>query len=160
MTKSTCLAEASAQADVGQNGFQFGQNVFEARPTRRNRSNPCKSALLDKLKSSEANPAARPPRQHPDSAHRTGFQARARGYREGLVEHVCDVETSLPAPESLDAPRHHTSKPSRLRDTPRSCKSESAVPRSQPTPTPPDELRPDIRCGLPTWRALRRWVRA
>ena len=30
-------AEASAQAGVGQNGFQFGQNVFKARPTWRAR---------------------------------------------------------------------------------------------------------------------------
>jgi len=34
LPKSACRAEASAQAGAWQNGFQFGQNVFKARPSR------------------------------------------------------------------------------------------------------------------------------
>ena len=38
MTKSACLAEALCEVGVWQNGFQFGQNVFKARPIWRDRT--------------------------------------------------------------------------------------------------------------------------
>jgi hypothetical protein len=111
-------------------------------------------------KFSQAIPGGHPAGPCPDWAHRTGFPARPRDGRGGRAKYVCDAGKWMPALEFPDAPTNHTSKFFRRPDTPHNCRRGSVGLKNQSTPRLPREVRPDIQCALPTWRASRQWAPA